>query len=554
MNDLLAKVKQNNEDFEWYPTTNEIIEALYKDILSLDESTSSILDIGAGDGNVFKVLTQLSKDHKEKVADIPRENRNGNYQYYNYVETFNPTFYAIEKSKTLIQAMDKDVFVVGSDFNEQSLIDKKVDCIYCNPPYSEYEEWTNKILREANSKIVYLLIPKRWTENEIIQHTIAEREIKYAVIGEYSFEHSEYRQARAIVNLIRFDISSRYDRKDSFDIWFEDHFKINAKLDDSESKYAREQATKKKVSNELISVDNFVKESVKLYNRDLENLLNNYKALESLDSSLLSELGISVKGVKEGLKLKIENLKSIYWHILFERLDTITIRLTEKSRERLTKKLFENVNIDYSEDNIYMLIIWVIKNSNEYFNKQLLEVYEKLADKENIILYKSNKRIIEDDWRYVKSSMSHYALDYRLVISVYNTFGGYEFEKVNGISKEAYNFIKDIFTVAINLGFNLNINSLHHHQYESRKEYNFYDSNGDIFVALRLYQNGNIHFKFSQKFIKKLNIEAARLNGWIKSPKEASEEFDVTFEEAAQMFKNNLQLTASNVILIEEAV
>ena len=554
MNGLLAKVKQNNEDFEWYPTTNEIIEALYKDILSLDESTSSILDIGAGDGNVFKVLTQLSKDHKEKVADIPRENRNGNYQYYNYVETFNPTFYAIEKSKTLIQAMDKDVFVVGSDFNEQSLIDKKVDCIYCNPPYSEYEEWTNKILREANSKIVYLLIPKRWTENEIIQHTIAEREIKYAVIGEYSFEHSEYRQARAIVNLIRFDISSRYDRKDSFDIWFEDHFKINAKLDDSESKYAREQATKKKVSNELISVDNFVKESVKLYNRDLENLLNNYKALESLDSSLLSELGISVKGVKEGLKLKIENLKSIYWHILFERLDTITIRLTEKSRERLTKKLFENVNIDYSEDNIYMLIIWVIKNSNEYFNKQLLEVYEKLADKENIILYKSNKRIIEDDWRYVKSSMSHYALDYRLVISVYNTFGGYEFEKVNGISKEAYNFIKDIFTVAINLGFNLNINSLHHHQYESRKEYNFYDSNGDIFVALRLYQNGNIHFKFSQKFIKKLNIEAARLNGWIKSPKEASEEFDVTFEEAAQMFKNNLQLTASNVILIEEAV
>jgi hypothetical protein len=268
MNGLLAKVKQNNEDFEWYPTTNEIIEALYKDILSLDESTSSILDIGAGDGNVFKVLTQLSKDHKEKVADIPRENRNGNYQYYNYVETFNPTFYAIEKSKTLIQAMDKDVFVVGSDFNEQSLIDKKVDCIYCNPPYSEYEEWTNKILREANSKIVYLLIPKRWTENEIIQHTIAEREIKYAVIGEYSFEHSD----------------------------------------------------------------------------------------------------------------------------------------------------------------------------------------------------------------------------------------------------------------------------------------------GDIFVALRLYQNGNIHFKFSQKFIKKLNIEAARLNGWIKSPKEASEEFDVTFEEAAQMFKNNLQLTASNVILIEEAV
>lgn len=553
MNELLAKVKENNEDFEWYPTTNEIIEALYNDIIiELEDCPKSILDIGAGDGNVFKVLTNLSKLHKETIAGISRENRTNSWEYYRNVESFNPSFYAIEKSKTLIQAMDKDVFVVGSDFNEQSLIDKNVDCIYCNPPYSEYEEWTNKILREANSKTVYLLIPKRWIENEIIQNTITTRDIKYSVIGEYSFEHSEYRQARAIVNLIRFDISSRYDRKDSFDIWFNDHFKINAKLDDTSSEYAREQATKQKISNELISVDNFVKESVKLYNRDLENLLNNYKALESLDSSLLSELGISVSGVKEGLKLKIKGLKSVYWHILFDRLDTITIRMTEKSRERLTNKLFENVNIDYSEDNIYMLIIWVIKNSNEYFDKQLLEVYERLADKKNIILYKSNKRIIEDDWRYVKSSMSHYALDYRLVISVYNTFGGYEFERINGISKEAYNFIKDIFTVAINLGFDLNINSLHHHTYESKKEYNFYDSNGDIFVALRLYQNGNIHFKFNQKFIKKLNIEAGRLNGWIKSPKEASEEFDISFEEAVNMFKNNLQLTAKNVKLIEE--
>ena len=38
------------------------------------------------------------------------------------------------------------VVIIGSDFHEQTLIDKKVDLIFCNPPYSEFELWTKQII------------------------------------------------------------------------------------------------------------------------------------------------------------------------------------------------------------------------------------------------------------------------------------------------------------------------------------------------------------------------------------------------------------------------
>ncbi|WP_334085295.1 hypothetical protein [Helicobacter typhlonius] len=58
MSSLLDLVKQNNEDFEWYPTTNEMLDVLLKRIKEIKEDKNlyleSMLDIGAGDGRVLK--------------------------------------------------------------------------------------------------------------------------------------------------------------------------------------------------------------------------------------------------------------------------------------------------------------------------------------------------------------------------------------------------------------------------------------------------------------------------------------------------------------------
>ncbi len=58
---LVADLKAANEDFEWYPTTNEIIGDVCRDIIKHCRSSwrgkdcQTLLDVGAGDGRFWNV-------------------------------------------------------------------------------------------------------------------------------------------------------------------------------------------------------------------------------------------------------------------------------------------------------------------------------------------------------------------------------------------------------------------------------------------------------------------------------------------------------------------
>ncbi len=73
----------------------------------------NVLDCGAGDGRVVKELSNGGK------------------------------MYAIEKSQKLIKQMPDDLFIIGTDFFQSTLIDKEVQVIFCNPPY-----WPNDHIAE----------------------------------------------------------------------------------------------------------------------------------------------------------------------------------------------------------------------------------------------------------------------------------------------------------------------------------------------------------------------------------------------------------------------
>jgi len=544
--ELINELKFNNEDFEWYPTTKEIIKYIYKDIICRNDISINLLDIGAGNGKLFDILEELNKDNIKKLDKIT------DYHKKRCIEYFNINKYAIEKSKILIDNMNKDIFIIGTDFYEQSLIDKKMDIIFCNPPYTEYVEFTKKILNEANCKYIYLVIPTRWVDNKEIKSIIENRRLEYTILNEFDFIKSEDRKARATVNLIRFDLQINY-KDNPFNIWFENNFKINAdKTDDS---YKKDRIKREKLT-EIISKNSFIKDTVLFYTQDLKKLLNNYKSLENLDNDILEELNVNKQSLIDGLEKKIEGLKNLYWQFIFENLDTITSRLTVLSRKKLLDILFKNTNIDLTESNIYSVIIWLIKNSNDFIDKQLIEVYNRFANKDNIKLYKSNKRIIEDNWRYLSDKITHYYLEYRLIVSCYTTFSdSYLYNKINGLSLEAYNFIKDVFTIAINLGFNLNLEVLSNIKWLPSKTEIFYYKNhynSGIFVELKIYKNGNIHFKFCKEFIKKLNIEASRINKWVKNPKDIINEIDITENEFNNYYKCNFNFTKSNIKLLSD--
>ena len=231
-------------------------------------------------------------------------------------------------------------------------------------------------------------------------------------------------------------------------------------------------------------------------------------------------------------------------------MKSITDKLTFDSREKMLKKLMEHTSVDFTSSNAYAIVIWAIKNANIYLDDQLKEVYLWMTKKENVINYKSNERMLSDDWRYCQEH-THYSLDYRLVLYGWNNFSSDSFSRYqypNNLYHQTHSRINDIITIAKNLGFTVDQNSFDF-EWDPGKEVKF--TSGDKrFMSVRAYKNGNIHIKADQKFMKKLNIEAARLNGWVKSPEEASREMDIPIHEVKEMYGGNLQLAGTGVLLI----
>ena len=537
---LVVTLKENNEDWNFYPTTNEIIQAVHRDIGNERNNSLKILDIGAGDGNFFKVMEEL-ESHKE-------ENYRNNHRKY-----------AIEKSMILLDQLPSDIFIVGTNFHEQSLIDKQMDVIFCNPPYSEYSEWMEKIIRESNAKTVYMVIPDRWKNVDAIRGAIKSRDATAKVLGDYVFYDSEYRKAMAKVELIKISYGDNsYSNRlkvDPFDVWFEEHFKVTA--DKSDDSWQAERNKREKL-HDMVTGQNIIERLTELYNEEFSHLLGNYKAVELLDPAILKELNISVSSLKGSLKSKIEGLKNIYWKELFDNLDKITVRLTAASRKSLVDTLTSQTSVDFTASNAYSIVIWAIKNANKYFEEQMIKVYRTITNSENVQLYKSNNRIVEDGWRFSRKEMTHYTLDYRIIQHHWKAITSskdYAYDSIRGLSKTAHELINDIFVIANNLGFNMAGSSSVNREWEAGKKviFAYLDENriAQDFAEIKAFKNGNIHFKFNQKFMKAWNIEVSRLLGWIKSPKEAVEEMqDISVSEATTYFNTNLQLLSSDIKLL----
>lgn len=544
---LLEEARASGEDFEWYPTTGAMLDAVARDLRGEFEErgearTFSILDIGAGDGNALEVLCRLTRNDGQR--------------------------YAMEKARALVDALPRDVFVIGTDFHEQTLIDKRVDVIFCNPPYSEFLLWARRIVAEANCRVVYLVVPRRWKEDgalaEVIRRRCSLRDVdeeedrsyrrfrgKCEVLASMSFQGSEYRESRAEVDVLklRFDTDGDRPSTDPFDLWFEENFKIDADAG-KEDKHASEERRRAEI-RDLARGRNLIERLEELYREDLRKLIAIYKALETFNHNLFHELDIQISQVKETLRTKIAGLKNLYWQELFNNLSSITDRLSFASRERLLKKLTEHTSVDFSAANAYAVVVWAVKNANAYFDDQLRELYLSLADKENIRNYKSNRKMVEDGWRYQKREQTHFTLDYRLVLNRWHCFSRESYERYeypNGLHRDVHNTLDDICTVAKNLGFDVATRSRDLAWAPGEKNV-FCFSDGSPFMDVRAFLKGTIHVRVDQGFMRKLNVEASRLFGWVKSAKEAAEETGIG--EAEELFGTNFRFTSVPLLASE---
>ncbi|RME59020.1 DUF4942 domain-containing protein [Candidatus Parcubacteria bacterium] len=553
---LLQEAVASQQDFEWYPTTEEIISAVAEHIKQLTHNRlnrlTCIMDVGAGDGRVLMALSSALEDEYGR----------------------RPQMLAIEKSIPLIDAMPKEIGIMGTDFHQQTLMDKKVDVLFCNPPYSEYALWMEKIVIEANAAIAYLVVPQRWKTNEQILAALKRRRAHAKVVGSFDFSNAE-RKARAKVDLVCVDFGrdisyhswkeakarQNDDPKwiDPFDAWFDAHFGREDVPEENDKPYTERERKQAEIRQkmELVKGSSLVEALEEIYQNDLKRTLDTYEKVCSLDAAVLNEMKIDMSGIKSALKSRIEGLKEVYWRELFDHLESITDRLTHRTRKSLLSKLSAHATLDFTASNAYAIVVWAIKNANEYYDQQLMEVFEEMVTKSNVEAYKSNEKTFgAENWRYIRGQeaadrFGPFKLDYRIVVERCsaivnpNDFGSGN--AVNGLHRDAADFLDDLCVVARNLGYCVSDRSASFTWSSGKANEFLFERDGVSHVLMRVkaFKNGNIHIQFDQGFIRRLNVEYGRLKGWLKSKDEAMKEMGLSAEEADDAFGCNFALPMS---------
>lgn len=532
----VEQLKQLGEDFEWYPTTAEMIQVIVDDICKFDRQhyyrgrAFQFMDVGAGDGRVLAAVQ----------AELP-----------------NAKLFAIEKSMTHVNAMDQEVVVIGTDFHQQTLVDKPMSVIFSNPPYSEYAQWVTRILKEGVATHTYMIIPRRWSGNQQIQQVVKSRDIKFKLLAEFDFEDAE-RAARANVAIVRFNTYRENDEAmreailemlpdlDLFDEAAVDSAKVASEADGSKRTGVR-------IGQGIIPT------LVESYNEDLDQLFETFRAITKMEPALLLSLGVTKDAVVDALSLKLKNLKSVYWARLFEHTKEVTKKLTTKPRAAMLESLRSERPVDFTESNIYSTLIWITKNASSYIDSQLVKLFKDMSQAANVERYKSNHKVfVARNHRYLQEDASHYKLDYRIVLEglggIYT--GDYSFQSVQGLTEYTAEFLSDFITVANTLGFDSD-DAVTNYQWVSQRKIMLKLNNGETMTSVKAHKKGTIHLQINQKLILAINIQAGRLLGWLRSPEEAVEQLKLEGEDAEfaeKYFQPSLLASASQLRITQPEV
>jgi hypothetical protein len=526
----LRAVQQAGEDFEWYPTTNEILTAMTRDLAhEVDDrhwrarTPSSFLDIGAGNGKVLRAVARL-----ERIGAL----------------------HAIEKSSTLLQSLPDDVFILGVDFWNTSLYDKELGFIFSNPPYSRFEEWSAKILREApGGCAIYLVIPERWERSEVIGREIKARKTEPRILGRFDFESAEDRTARAKVHLLKIGLPDaerwvKDDPADPFVRFFNETFTFP---EETGAKPFEERIEEAKLVNRV----NFIEALCLLYDARMAELQRNYQAVVELAPDILKEFEISRPGLIESLRQKLKTAKKEYWQRLFDGMAEINRRLTASSRTRIVELMQSRTGIEFNRDNAYAIVLWVIRHANTYFDRQLIETFEAMADAANVENYVSNQRVFQwNRFRY-EEARDERSTHFRLKVGhriVLQHCGGLETgysEHSRGLTRNAADFLCDLIVVARNLGFDVIDDGPQEHSWKDSEARVIRFRDGEKVESLyrvRAFYNRNLHLQFHPDFIHALNVQHGKLKGWLRDDEQAAEELAIPREVAAKHFRPAFRL------------
>lgn len=562
--ETIEDLKFHNTDFEWYPTTDTMIMAVLADVKTANDasytSVKAVMDIGAGDGRVLRAF---------KEAEGLSINR----------------LLGVEKSPNHVARWGDSISFVGGDFYECLVDDGKIDVAFSNPPYGEYENWTVHLLNSVSATATYLVLPKRWIDSERIQAAIKKRGLVAKIIMSDDFSKAD-RRARATVDVIRL-VSNNFSSKDYADTksifkqqgdaeytfgrfgvndpmesWFNEAFPNLSNLDSataSNTEKSRDQRT-----FDIFKTTNTIDDLVKLYQRDADEVLKNYKILDSLDAVLFIELNIDIKTIKETLKHRMDALRVDYWKAFIHNYKPITERLTDHYRDKIFGRVILHAhNISFNATNALIITQMVINIANEYSNDQVVDFFYELSNPKSVRLYKSNQKVFSgQNWRYCKDKAdrpSHYSLDYRIVQHRLFKVSSHYSGKLNNY--EVVSAMSDVCIIARLVGMRVpsfvNGSAFDNGDivYGNRMSLNYHDgSQQKTLFDIKFFMNGNQHLFLNKEFALRLNIYIGKLLGWVMNADEAFAEMGSQEPNKAEFNKiyddtsvNQITMSNSNI-------
>jgi hypothetical protein len=578
---VITELKANGQDFEWYPTTQEMINVVSEDLSTILKTHDfhdaynhdiRLLDVGAGDG---RVLTSL----KQSLSVVISERQSIG-------------LFAIEKASVHTNLYrNKDIVLLGTEFNETNFISKNADVCFVNPPYEHFSSWLSTLISKLNFGLLYAIVPSRWRDDKAIKQAIESRLIKdVSILAEMDFLNAD-RVARAKVDIIRFSfndfeaeiakVEKNSNRRkfhytpiigqssvDSFQQFIENELGLKKTYSNTTNKFS-EQCERERVSkalqdesspsHALVVSRGVLAALLENYEMDLSHVLCEYKKISTLDPELLQELGVRYEDLREGVKAKLFGYRNVYWSLLFDHLEVLTERLKSNHKTRLLNTLKSNA-LDFTRTNAIYIVNYAVSMANELISESIIDVYKNLTCEASISrYYKSNGHMFKDNWRHNLASeeaanKAKYLLDYRFIVSSWENFSTHSWE--SGLSESSQQFINDLKVVFLLLGYsNMTIN----------KPYSEFAKGNTLIVTgldaygvtvellhVKFYLNGNRHCKFLPDAMLRFNVAASRLLGWVRDRQDFEQDSNSVVSRDVWAVADGMQIQPTFVLSLTD--
>lgn len=573
----VQELKLNNQDFEFYPTTKEMLDVIKKDLLSsfittkkkklfkseeyetglflsrnIKNNEIKIIDIGAGNGDSLNYLAKFLNGTVFSDLFYYGYNDKNTVEYDNLLhgnrELPSISKLAIEKSFILTQSYKKDkIHLISSDYDENFYIGNN-DIIFCNPPYSNYRSWLLKTLANAmNSPLIYFIIPSNWKNDKYLQEELNlnwKNKFKFDVLDTFDFNNAN-RAARVQVDIVRIEAIENLDPKYDF---------VKSLFDTNELKQCKEKT--KQINNEinncltLKNEQDFASSLVNSYNNEMKLLQNALVSLSHVPIDNLSLLlNLDYAEIQKRYQILINTLNSKYWDIIVNKTSSVKKKLIKEYSDKIMNQITDT-NMEFTLSNIYMVISKLLYTINDNMNKQVLTVYNDLIKNSPTEKYKSNYNFFVNQKTEIKDTRCK--LTQRVILEM-GFFSkaievDYNGKPKNKLTENTSNRILDLIIVIESLGYKTDFDpktlycergvtyKVEGVQLVTNKDINLFE--------FKVFLNGNIHIKMNETILQKLNIIKGLLEGWIVNTNEIMEEFDVNEEVALEMV--NIKLNGFN--------